>query len=159
MGPMEPKDYTTAAGRVRAEAAAGGRYPFSSRTTFVIDPADRLTPEFLAALRDRYAGAAPPLVLDSGDGAAERYAAVCDLVVQLLWPEAYGTGPGDPAMHTSDPARVIASLFFAAAGLAIDVGPPADPALRLAEDLTDAFGPWQDRATPAERADHDEADS
>jgi len=49
--------------------------------------------------------------------AAERYGNVCDLVIQLLWPDSYGTGPGDPLMHTSDEARMIARLIFQAAGI------------------------------------------
>lgn len=85
----------------------------------IADPADRLNdPEFVAALEKRY-GAQFDILLPVPDF-AERYSSVCDLVCQLLWPEKYGTGPGDPISHTSDPARTIARLIFAAAALEDD---------------------------------------
>jgi hypothetical protein len=76
------------------------------------DPATRLTPEYIAKVTARYATAPVPV-----DGFDDRYAAACDLAVQLLWPEKYGTDPADPHWHTSDPARRIASLFCAALGV------------------------------------------
>jgi hypothetical protein len=90
----------------------------------ITDPADRLGMtadyldgylEFIAALEKRYAdsGAIRTQVPDF----AERYANVCDLIVQLLWPEGYGAAPDDPFMHTSEPAREIARLIFHAAAL------------------------------------------
>jgi len=80
----------------------------------ITDPADRLGAEFAAALEKRYAGTSPAITVPD---MADRYANVCDLVVQLLWPELYGTGTGDPLFHTSAPAREIARLIFYAAGI------------------------------------------
>jgi hypothetical protein len=86
-------------------------------TTLITDPADRLDDAaFDAALEKRYSDAWPSIQLAVPDF-ADRYSGVCDLVCQLLWPEKYGTDPGDPDFHTSDPARAIARLFFTAAGL------------------------------------------
>jgi hypothetical protein len=79
----------------------------------ITDPADRLGAEFDAALEKRYADIATATVPDIAD----RYANVCDLMVQLLWPERYGTGTDDPLFHTSAPARAIARLIFHAAGI------------------------------------------
>ena len=91
------------------------------------DPADRLGLtadymdgylDFIAALEKRYAesGAIRMQIPDM----AERYANVCDLIIQLLWPEGYAANPGDPFMHTSEPAREIARLIFHAAALEPD---------------------------------------
>lgn len=85
----------------------------------ITDPAVRLNDEFVKALVERYeqyADGARKTELDPGDY-SERFANVCDLVVQLLWPEKYGTGTSDPHRHTSDPARTIAGLMMTAAGL------------------------------------------
>jgi hypothetical protein len=94
-------------------------------STQITDPADRLGwardgsgREFVEAIEKRY-GTAPITIPDF----AERYTNVCDLIVQLLWPERYGVRPDDPFMNTSDPAREIARLFFRAAGLE----PEAEP--------------------------------
>jgi hypothetical protein len=90
------------------------------------DPADRLTDHvFAKTLEGRYArlDGIDPIGVDMEDF-AERYARVCDLVVQLLWAEPYGVSPADPVMHTSAPARQIARLFFLAAGLEPEPGQP-----------------------------------
>lgn len=93
------------------------------------DPADRLGDDaFVQALAKRYSQAGVlyarmpgdlPTPAPIGDEADmdERFANVCDLIVQLLWPEKYGTGVDDPVRHTSDPARRIAALIFEAAGI------------------------------------------
>jgi hypothetical protein len=81
------------------------------------DPGGRLTPDYIDALLARYAGTIPALVLDRVDGVDQRLDAVADLVVQLLWPERYGTDPGDLRWHASPAARLIAALFFAAAAI------------------------------------------
>jgi hypothetical protein len=86
----------------------------------IADPADRLSKEFIEALDERLCNLADAKEVQVGDFDS-RYAAVCDLVVQLLWPEHYGTGPDDPNMHTSAPARQIARLFFIAAGIEPDL--------------------------------------
>jgi hypothetical protein len=78
------------------------------------DPADRITPALADALARRYSGGLPPIAASDYD---ERFTAVCDAVIQVLWPEKYGTGPADPDWHTSAPARAIASVMLAAAGL------------------------------------------
>ena len=102
----------------------------------ITDPADRLGwagdgsgKDFVTALEKRYTAGFTPVGVtpDSGgftppavtqiDNFAWRYAAVCVLVVQLLWPERYVAKPDDPFLHTSDPAREIARLIFAAAGI------------------------------------------
>jgi hypothetical protein len=93
--------------------------------TQILDPADRLDEAFVQALVRRYSADGPlysgttgerPLPVKIAE-ADERYANVCDVVVQLLWPEKYGTGVDDDARHTSDPARRIAALIFEAAGI------------------------------------------
>jgi hypothetical protein len=84
--------------------------------TLITDPADRLDDgAFAAALEKRYESVAWRV-----PAFAERYANVCDLACQLLWPEKYGTDPADDYQHTSDPARAIARLFFTAAGIVPD---------------------------------------
>lgn len=75
-------------------------------------PVDAPSGDFARALGKRY-DPAPAWVPDLSD----RYGNVCDLVIQLLWPEKYATGPGDPHLHTSTPARQIANLIFQAAGI------------------------------------------
>jgi hypothetical protein len=87
----------------------------------ITDPADRMTADFIAALESRYADVTP-VYLGVEDFAA-RYARACDAVVQMLWPEKYGTNPADPLGHTSDPARAIARVMFAAVGLTDDEPP------------------------------------
>jgi hypothetical protein len=86
----------------------------------ITDPAVRLNDEFVQALASRYAGSVPPLRSLSPDDVAERFGNLCDLVVQLLWPEQYGTGVDDPNRHTSEPARRIAALILEAAGVDTD---------------------------------------
>jgi hypothetical protein len=86
----------------------------------ITDPAVRLNDEFVQALASRYAGSVPPLRSLSPDDFAVRYANLCDLVVQLLWPEQYGTGVDDPNRHTSEPARRITALILEAAGVDTD---------------------------------------
>lgn len=82
------------------------------------DPADLVANEAdVQALFNRYAGTVPALRTIDNDDFAERFANVCDLVVQLLWADRYGTGPSDPHLHTSDPARRIAGLIMNAAGI------------------------------------------
>lgn len=88
----------------------------------ITDPALVLTPGLLDALEQRYAGATEPIVLRWDDYAA-RYAAVCDAVVQVLWPGQYRTGPGDPGWHDSDPARMIAHIVLTAAGIMCEPDP------------------------------------
>jgi hypothetical protein len=84
------------------------------------DPADRLLdPAFLAALRSRYEGMGTR-VPAIGRNFPSQFADACDLVVQLLWPETYGTDPDDPVLHTSDPARQIAHLFCDVLGVSAD---------------------------------------
>lgn len=85
-------------------------------TRLIPDPADRLTPEFLAALRGRYEGMGARDTAN-GKGFPSAFADACDLVTQLLWPEMYGTDPDDPNLHTSDPARQIAHLFCEVLGV------------------------------------------
>jgi hypothetical protein len=85
----------------------------------ITDPADRLNDEFVKALEKRYCNMGEHDTLEAPDF-TDRYAKVCDLVVQLLWPEKYGTWPADPAGHTSGPARAIARLFFIAAEITPD---------------------------------------
>ena len=92
-------------------------------TTQITDPADRLGwagdgsgKEFVSALEKRYIDL-PGLYVVHVNDFAERYGNVCDLVVQLLWPERYGANPDDPFQHTSDPAREITRLIFHAAGI------------------------------------------
>lgn len=88
--------------------------------TQITDPAERIADsEFVKALEERYCYMGEHDTLEAPDF-AERYANVCDLIVQLLWPEKYGTDPDDPAGHTSDPARAIARLFFIAAEITPD---------------------------------------
>lgn len=87
-------------------------------TRQILDPAERLTPEFLAALRGRYVSDLRALPTPDTDDFDERYGDLCDLVIQLLWPETYGVDPGDPLRHTSAPARAIASLIMDVAGIA-----------------------------------------
>lgn len=87
--------------------------------SFITDPADRLTDEFVRALTNRYSGSIPP-IRNNLDEFADRYANVCDLVVQLLWAERYGTDVDDPYHHTSEPARRIAALICEAVGLTPD---------------------------------------
>lgn len=91
------------------------------------DPADRLTGEFLDALDDRYAGQTEPIVIPFEDYAV-RFGNLCDLAVQLLWPEAYGTDPTDPAQHTSDPARQVARAIMHATGIFHDQEHSTTPA-------------------------------
>lgn len=88
----------------------GGPDPVGRETRTIPDPAGRLTPEFLAALRERYEGMGARDATLPGNF-PPNFADACDLVVQLLWPEMYGTDPEDPNLHTSDPARQIARLF------------------------------------------------
>ena len=95
-------------------------------STQITDPADRLGwagdgsgEEFVKALEERYCGLTPAEPAPVADFDS-RYAAVCDLAVQLLWPERYQATPDDPFLHTSDPARAIARLFFVAAGIEPD---------------------------------------
>jgi hypothetical protein len=95
--------------------------------TDITDPASRLGltadsrpdyREFIAALEKRYhPGSATPIIVPD---MAERYGNVCDLIVQLLWPEGYDASPDDPFLHTSAPAREIARLIFHAAALEPD---------------------------------------
>jgi hypothetical protein len=89
--------------------------------TQITDPADRLGwagdgsgKEFVTALEKRYETG--PIAMAIPDF-AERYGNICDLMVQLLWPERYGASPDDPFLHTSDPARAIARLICRAAGI------------------------------------------
>lgn len=90
----------------------------------ITDPADRIGwagdgsgKELVEALEKRY-GTQPPKPFTVGpEDFAHRYGNVCDLIVQLLWPEHYGAKPDDPFLHTSDPARAIARLIFQAAGI------------------------------------------
>lgn len=88
----------------------------------ITDPADRLEDgEFVGALEKRYErlDGIDPIGTDEADFAA-RFGNVCDLVVQLLWPDSYGVSPDDPLMHTSTPARQITRLIFLAAGIELE---------------------------------------
>jgi hypothetical protein len=87
----------------------------------ITDPADRLSEDFVRALEKRYErlDGIDPIGTDPDDFAA-RYGNICDLIVQLLWPEQYRVGPDDPLMHTSTPARQIARLVFLAAGIEVE---------------------------------------
>ena len=87
------------------------------------DPAARISgtlpgsTEHAKALEDRYETGPIAMAVPHF---AERYGNVCDLIVQLLWPEIYGATPDDPYQHTSQPARDIARLIFHAAGIEPD---------------------------------------
>lgn len=84
------------------------------------DPAGRLTEKLHEQLYDRY--------VENADGVSQeklfdfdrRFANACDLAVQLLWAEKYGTTPTDPNLQTSNPARQIAHLFAMAFGITGD---------------------------------------
>ncbi len=78
----------------------------------------------LAALEQRYlddpdrlAVEVPPgqLSPDSSEY-AHIYSNLCDAVIQVFWPEQYGTGPDDPDWHTSNRARFAANVLMVAAG-------------------------------------------
>lgn len=93
--------------------------PPAGRTT-IEDPAGRMTPEFTEALRQRYgeslAAAGSARIRLDFDDLATRFAFVCDLVAQILYPDQMGTGPDDPMFHTDEACRAIALAFFEAAG-------------------------------------------
>lgn len=85
--------------------------PEERETDLITVPALRLLdPVWLEALRGRYEGMGARDAARGGNFPSQ-FADACDLVVQLLWPAMYGTDPGDPNLHTSDPARQIAHLF------------------------------------------------
>jgi hypothetical protein len=79
----------------------------------ITDPAVRLNDEFVQALASRYAGSVPPLRSLSPDDFAVRYANLCDLVVQLLWPEQYGRRRHGPNLDNNGGADM--ELILAAA--------------------------------------------
>ena len=86
--------------------------------TQIADPADRLTGEFVDALRARYGrheNSWPIVVPD--DEYALIYGRVCDVACQVVWPEQYGVTPDDEMMNTSKPARAFALIVMAAVGI------------------------------------------
>lgn len=78
-----------------------------------------MDPELIELLERRYEDD-PPLQRQSLDPNSDEYADIytrlCDAVIQLMWPEQYGTGPEDPMFHTSGPARQAANVLMVAAG-------------------------------------------
>jgi hypothetical protein len=88
----------------------------------IADPADMLTPELADEIARRYRGEVVPIACPPDDY-AERFAAVCDAVIQVLWAEQYETDTTDPGWHTSDPARAVAGVMLAAAGITPDAAP------------------------------------
>jgi hypothetical protein len=102
----------------------------STDAPMIRDPAERITSALVTALARRYEGGLPPITVPSDDYAA-RFTAVCDAVVQVLWPERYHTDPADEEWHTSTPARAIAGIMLAAAGITPELGhhhvPRPDP--------------------------------
>lgn len=99
----------------------------------ILDPAARVAdPEFVRQAQARYLSKFtgeprflhddprtlddPSVVVLDQDSWDYVYGNMCDVSVQLLWPEAYGTDLADPMGHTSAPARALAEILMAAAG-------------------------------------------
>lgn len=93
-----------------------------AQKVFIRAQGERLMdPELIAALERRYANTIDePVPVNLFDPInadhARMYANLCDAVIQLFWPEHYGTGPDDPLHHTSEPARKAAYVLLLAAG-------------------------------------------